>query len=300
MSLPPVQPTGEAERTDAIERARASLEQDLRMAQEVARQDAEEEYLSDLRRLQVELREARETPQPVDLNGYEAVVRAAGDEIARLAAQLHALRPSPSTDRFFFTEAQIRRRAVLYEQTRHDLATLRSEKLAQLQQMLAVATRGSAPVAGARLADLERQRQERLSRALAALTRESEEMVAALPSSERWPAAAVPQPLAWSQSDGLRGRMISQVARARRAGLAQRQAEAAGLQAATSALEEQRRLLATRIREETEAAARNTCRNQHLEFRHTRTARLPDVTARVRSQLRAYFNRPFLAAPYRD
>src|SRR5439155_18268494 len=105
----------------AVERARRELEEDRGLAETVARREAEEAYLDDLRRLTLSLRQAREPAPEIAIEDYQEAVRKAGEQIARLEAQHHALRPNAETDRFYYTPAQIRRRAELYEQAGAEL-----------------------------------------------------------------------------------------------------------------------------------------------------------------------------------
>src|SRR5262249_3804559 len=110
--------------TGAASRARREIRENTVLARQVAHAQADSENAGDRRRLTAQLREVREQPAEVDLADYQAQVRRAGETIANLEKQLHALRPRPDTDRFFYTEAQLRHRIELFDTAQKQLAEL--------------------------------------------------------------------------------------------------------------------------------------------------------------------------------
>jgi hypothetical protein len=273
----------------ARERARGELRADGELAAALARDEVEATYLDDLRRLRLEVRGAVEPPPALDLDGYEQAVREVGEEMARLELQLHVLRPSPATDRYFYRPEQLRRRAELYTQTQRELKELKAKRLAQLAARLAPpAEERPVEVPPARLAELARDREARAARAAADLARRQEEAAAALESTPRWAALPLPGPLALAPEPEAADRMPEVAARLGEAAKAGPERRAA-LLAALARLQQERALLARRLRDETAAVAGNQARDLGFELQPRPARGLPDLTARVAARVRAYY-----------
>jgi hypothetical protein len=273
----------------ARERAQRELAEDRDLAEAVARTESEETYLADLRRLSLSLRAAREPAPEIPLADYQAAVRRAGEEIARLEGQLHALRPNPETDRYYYPAAQIRRRAELYEQTRQELERLKGDRIARLRELLEPRHPPAAPVPQEKLDALARQRDERIARAIADLRESEAQARAALPAPTPWPSLTLPPALGWAPDRETRSRVAGEVESAACAAARDGAARAAAQAAAFRRLREQQRQLAALVTEETAVAARNAARDLGLELQPRPSRAVPDRTPQVRAALRAYF-----------
>ncbi len=298
--VPPPESLGAPDLSGARARAERELADTTAALEPLARAEAEDEYAADLRRLQVEIGLARAEPPAVDLETYQEAVRAAGEELARLEAQAHALRPSPATDRYFYSAAQVRRRSELHAQVRLELQALREAQVARLRERLAPSERETLTVPAARVAALARDRDARYTRVMAELSAREEEARAALANSPPdWEAAGQRGWLAWAtesrEPPALAGTLQRAVALEIRDVSARRQEW-------TTALLEWRRgraLLARRVGEETETRARDLARELGLQIADRASPGLPDVTSRLRVLMLAGYRTNELAVASR-
>jgi len=250
------------------------------------------EQLEALSRLQDEIRAARERLLAEQVDEYLRAARAVADEIGQLRVRVWLLRPDPENDPLVYSPEQLRRRALLYQSLREDLAELESQRRRELialleRQRQTLAQRSRLPRESFE-AEWQRRRAERLAELDRRIAAEEARLRESIP-----PPAALP-PLAGepvSPGEEARQRLAAALALEADAGqrdLARHETQTARaaerLRVAESRLHEQ-------IRAEVAAVVRALARERGMEpvFEPAAAQGLPDRTERLRPLLRAHY-----------
>lgn len=248
--------------------------------------------LEALSRLQDEIRNARERLLAEQLDEYIRAVRVVADEIGQLRVRVWLLRPDPENDPLVYSPDQLRRRALLYQGLREDLAQLESQRRQELLALLerqrqTLAHRSRLPRESFE-AEWERRRAERLADIERRIAAEEARLRGSIPQPEALPSLAG-EPITPGEEERrrLETALALEASTAAR-DLARRETEQARaaerLRRAESRLREQ-------IRAEVEAVVRALAREQGMEpvFDRAGAQGLPDRTEWLRSLLRAHY-----------
>jgi len=274
-----------------LEKHSTQARADVSRGEAILIEEATDEYLDDLQRLRLQVLANAEPEEVVDLVAYGRQVQRVGEELAALETQLHALRPNPTSDRFFFTPEQIRERRSLFDRIERDLADLRERRGGELAALLVPGAKELANVTQTDLDAIQNRRDARIARAIADLRRVEKEESTLIADLPPWP--AVPSAGALALAPGVTevstfGEVLQRAANnsAREALEQSRQ-----LQQALTATRKESSQLRLRIRDEVGALARNFARDWGYDLGFAPGRQGPDLTSRLASKLTEYFHR---------